>query len=166
MQWFLFVVLLLQEKAWIFWFIESSYEYLRPQHRIKHWLIFQTKANKQQAYDWPPWRKTMSGVIWTTTCFSPICALACGSLGCPLFLWYFHISHIWGWERTPKSPDVHFSIIISFLISPENLCHFLNISSLKSVPQVAWDGWRTLAIRTFVKLFSTMYFQMCPQIAC
>ena len=30
----------------------------------------------------------------------------------------------------------------------------------------AWDGCSTFALRTFVWLFSTVCFQMCPQIAC
>ena len=30
----------------------------------------------------------------------------------------------------------------------------------------AWDGCSTFAFRTFVWLFSTVCFQMCPQIAC
>ena len=46
--WCLFVDLLLQGKAWIFWFIESSYEYFRPPDRII--MMFRIQKHTSLAY--------------------------------------------------------------------------------------------------------------------
>ena len=50
------------------------------------WQMIPSKLLLEWAYDWPLWRKTTSGLIWTTRCFSPICNFACGSWDVYLFL--------------------------------------------------------------------------------